>query len=174
MRVGVEPSQANDFSVTLTRGKFTQVLGPIPITKDLWESRRRPPSSEEIQVCRCKWGELRSLSTETRPDICARLAHKAARVNSLLGGNIYRINDMAKTVKESQQATVLKYASKSHSVSPVRGNIDARIRAKGEKVHCGMMTLAGCSDAPYEDQTSRGRSPPGNVIGLAPPTLRGP
>ena len=52
-------------------------------------------------------GGLRWLATFSSPDIYARLARIASRVNFLQGSDIYRVNDMAKTVKERRRAAVL-------------------------------------------------------------------
>ena len=53
------------------------------------------------------------LGTVSRLDICARLAQLAAKVNTLQGSDIYRINDRINTVKEWQRARILKYASET-------------------------------------------------------------
>ena len=71
------------------------------------------------------------------------LAQLAARMNSPYGGDIYRINDLVKTVKKWQRAT-LKYAS--------QGCAAARMRPKGVKAQRGTATLAGWPGAVYGNQ----------------------
>ena len=46
----------------------------------------------KIRVCRGTLGKFGWLAPVSRPDICARLAQPAARVNSLQGCGIYRID----------------------------------------------------------------------------------
>ena len=68
-------------------------------------------SPEDVKLCQCKLGELCWLATVSRPDICARLARISSRINELTGSDVYRINDLVKTVKQWQPATILKYMS---------------------------------------------------------------
>ena len=70
---------------------------PIPTTPAFWALRKCPLALEEIKVCQRTRGELRVSATAPRPDICARVARLAARVNLLEGGDIYRINDLVET-----------------------------------------------------------------------------
>ena len=74
--------------------------------------------------------------------MCGRLAQVASRVNSSHGSDVYRINDLVKTVKKWRSATVLKRSPASRSPSLSRGDANERMRARGEKVHCGAMTFA--------------------------------
>ena len=109
---------------------------------------------EEIRICQCRLGELCQLATASRPDIYALLARLAARVNSLLGGNVYRKNDLAKTEKKCQRATVSKYASMPRPFTPARGEVDGRMGARSGEVQHGTMTLAGWPNAAYRGETS--------------------
>ena len=101
--------------------KFTDALDAISTKTDLLASRQRPLSMEDIWARQCDLGVLRRLATVSRADICATLAHLAAKVKTLRGGDVFRINDLIKTVKARQRATVLAYES---------------------RVHCGDLTLA--------------------------------
>ena len=69
----------------------------------------------------------------SRPDICARLARTASRVNLLKGSDVYRINDLVKTVKVWQQAAVLKYFSSSRVSKYARGGEDERFDIEERK-----------------------------------------
>ena len=57
----------------------------MPASPEFWASPGRPLSVEENRRRQCKLVELRRLATVFRPDICARLAQLAAKVNSLHG-----------------------------------------------------------------------------------------
>ena len=105
VHVGPDITQECDLSVTLTRDKFAQNLKPLPVSAQFWAARQRALSTEDVKLCRRKPGELCWLAT----DICARSARTASRVNSLQGSDVYRINDLAQTVKARQQAAILKY-----------------------------------------------------------------
>ena len=99
----------------------------------LWADRQKPLGVEDKLLRQCKLGELCWLATVSRPDICARLAHIASRVNVLQGSDIYRINDLIKTVKLWQPRAVLKYASSSKPLFPPEGDAFGRFRARGER-----------------------------------------
>ena len=92
----------------------------------------------------------------------------ASRVNSPRGSDIYRLNDLAKTLEGRQKATILKYPLASHPDSPARGGVER------EKEQCGATTFVGRPDAAYGSQTSEGRRRLGYVIGLVSSTPRRP
>ena len=123
----------------------------MPTTPASRAPRRRPVAGGD-SVAPVHIGELRRFATASRPDICARMAQLAARVNSIRGKDIYQIYDLVGTVMEWQKATVLKFASTSHSDLSSRRDVDGEMRTRGEKVHRGATTLAGCSDAFCGDQ----------------------
>ena len=77
-------------------------------------------------------GTCRLVAVSRRSD-CARPARLSARVNSPHGGAIRRINDIVTTEKGRQRAAVFNHASTSHPIAPARGDVDARMRARGEK-----------------------------------------
>ena len=54
----------------------------------------------------------------------------------------YRVNDLLKTVQVWQPAVISRYASSSNPKEPARGGADCCMRARGEKMHCGAMSLA--------------------------------
>ena len=137
-RVGTEVPKGNDFSFQLAPGHFTDALKPIPAPPSSLASRRRPLPLEEVRMRQRKLGELCRLATVSRPDTCACLAQPAARVGTLQGRGIYRINDLIKTVKKWRRGTILKYASSSLSseVAPRGDSADSeprRMRARGKK-----------------------------------------
>ena len=117
---------------------------------------------------------MRRLAAEERPEICARLAPVAARVNAIQGIDIDRIDDSIKTVEERRKATKLKRALSFHPREFAHGDADGKVRTREEKARCGTVTSAGWSDAAYGDHTSDGRCRLGCVIGRASSTLRGP
>ena len=109
----------------------------------------------------------------------------ATRADSTRGRDIYRINDLAKTVKEGQQGTVSIYAPPPPCGVSDRGGTDGRMRAGGAKfipgvrnAGCGSgpgaMPQAGWSDAACGDRSAEGKCGLGYVIGLTPSTLYGP
>ena len=106
VHVGVELVHDNDLSVTPTRDEFTQNLRPLPTTPQLWAARQKTLSLEDMKLRQCELGELCRLATVSAPDICARLACIASRVNSRQGSDAYCINDLVKSVKVRQEATV--------------------------------------------------------------------
>ena len=96
-------------------------------------------------------GELCWLATASRPDICARLAQLASKVNDLQGSDIYRINALIENAKIDQHLTVLKYASSSVPLFPAGPDRKGRPRSNGERLHSGTLSLVGWSDAAYGD-----------------------
>ena len=100
-------------------------------------------------LLQCKLGELRRVAAVSRPDICARLARIASRINALRGSDVYRINELVRVVKDWQRATVLKYASPSYPREALgRGDkVEKGLRKGGERVHYGSMTLVRWSHA---------------------------
>ena len=173
MRVGTVLGQKKDFSVTWTREDFTKNVeqgglfsvtltreGPKfpPASPELWAGRKGPLSSDETKMRQCTSGELRRAATVSRPDICARLARVALRINSLCESDAHRINDLARLAKEWREATELKYASSSR---PWRtrggvGKAEDGLFNGGEKMHCRSTALLGWSDAAYGGQWTEG------------------
>ena len=170
----MELLKENDFLVQAARESFTKSPGPLPASPAFRTSPQRFLSLAEIKERRRTSGAVRSLSTVARPDICARLAWLAVRVNSPRGSDIYRIGDSVKTVKEWQQAPVLKYASAPQPIAVSHADVDGRMRARGAEAHCGTAPLAGWPDAAYEDQHSEGRCHLGYATGLTSSAYLGP
>ena len=115
-------AQESDFPVTLTQDDFAQNSKPLPTPPRLRAARQKTFSIEDIKLRQCKLGELFRLATVSRPDICARLARIASRVNSLQGSDVNRINDLAKTVSVWPQAAILKYFSSPHVSRHAKGD----------------------------------------------------
>ena len=87
---------------------------------------------------------------------------------------MYRINDLAKTVKTWQPATVLTHFLSGKKDSEIRAQRRENERHRNEKIHGNAMTLVGWSDAAYGDQSSLGKCRLGYVIGRMSPNLCGP
>ena len=128
----METSQVTDFLDELTQENFTNAPKSIPTRLALWVIRRLPLSLEEIEECQRTSGALRRLATVSRPHICARLARLAARVESSQETDIYRINDLAKTGKYRQLATDSEYAAAFRPITPTRGDVEGRTKARGK------------------------------------------
>ena len=157
MRVGMELEQAANFPATLTQADFAKNLQPLGTSPELRAARQKLLSPEDVKLRQCKLGEPCWLATVPRPDICARLARIAPRVNSLQGADVYRANDLVNTVKMWQPATVLKYFS---SCKQDQGSLAPRIwdeRHRKETIRGNAMTLVGWSDAAHGDQSSMGK-----------------
>ena len=63
-----------------------------------------------VKLRQCKLGELRWVATVLRPDICARLARIASRINAPCGIGVYRKNELVRVVKNWQQASGQEFA----------------------------------------------------------------
>ena len=165
LHVGMELVQEADFSVEHTRAEFSRQLKLLDTSPAFWKRRRRPLSDEEKLLCQCKMGELCWLATVSRPDICARLAQLASKVNEIQGSDSYRINSLMKTVKIGQPRAVLKYASSPYPLFPAGLDTRGRRRTRGEKVHGGTLSLVGWADAACGDLSQRGKCRLGYLIG---------
>ena len=114
--MGMELAQGDDFSVTATsmpQGDFTKNLKYPPTSPSLWAVRKESMSMDGAKMRRCKLGVLRWVAAASRPNVCARLARIAPRINSLCGSDAYRINELARAAKDERRATALLYASPS-------------------------------------------------------------
>ena len=111
VRAGVEVAQERDFSATLTQKGLTKNLKSFPTSTEFRAGRKEPASLDEAKMRQCNLGEFCLVAAVLRPDICARVARIASRINSLFGSDVYRINGLVRAAKEQQRATVLKYAS---------------------------------------------------------------
>ena len=85
------------------------------------------------------------------PDKCARLAGVASRVNSLVGSDVHRINDLVEIAKVWQRATVPKCGPCSLAGKPDKGSEEREMRQGSDAIHSDSMTLAGWSDAALGD-----------------------
>ena len=129
-----------------------------------------------IKLRQCKLEELRRAATVSRPDIRARLAPIASRINRLRGSDVYRINGLVRVRKDWQRATELKYASSSKPWKALGwgDGVHRDLWNRGDRVLRCSRTLAGWSDAAYGDQLATGRCRLGYVVGLMSSTLKGP
>ena len=84
------------------------------------------------------------------------------------------INDLIKTAKEWQKATVLKNASSSQLGAACNSPEGKKMGQRKRGIHSGAMTRAGFSDAAYRDQSSLGKYRLGYVIGHTSSTLSAP
>ena len=109
--------EEKDFAATLTQEDFTNNLKTLPTSPELWAGRKEPLPLDETDLRRRKMGEPCWVATVSRPDVRARLARIASRINSLCGSDVYRINELVREVKKWQKATVLKDASSSRPLA---------------------------------------------------------
>ena len=129
---GMELARGGDFSATETQDKFAKNLQPLPGSPQLWATRQKTLSVEDIKLRQCALYEICWLAAVWIPDICARLARIASRVNSLQGSDAYRVNALVTTVKMQQQAAVLKYWSSSHAGTADKGVAEGKMRQRSE------------------------------------------
>ena len=122
---------------------------------------------DETKMRQCKLGELCWVTTVSRPDMCAQLARVASRIKSLCGGDVYRINVLARAVREGEEVMMLKYASPSHPWKGLRleGKAQGDLRNRGETLRCGTLSFFGWSGAAYGGQSTAGKCRSGYVIG---------
>ena len=149
VHVGMELAHEKDFSATLTEADFAKNVKLLPTSPEPWAGRREPSSLDHIKLRQCKLGELCWVATVSRPDLCARLARIASRINALCGSDVCRIHGLVRAVKDWQQATVLKYAPPSHPWKTLgrSDRVAGELKERGGQVHGGSMTMVGWSDA---------------------------
>ena len=89
---------------------------------------------------------------------------------------MYRINELARALKDWQQATALKYASPSNPRGALGRGDEAKgaLRKRGGWAHGGSMSLVEWSDSAFGRQSTEGMCRFGLAIGLMPSTLRAP
>ena len=110
----------------------------------------------------------------SRPDIRARLARFSANLRSPQVVDIYRINDLIRTVKGWQSECSLKYSA--GLPKPARRSLsfpDDRW-GKPRPIHEDTVMLAGWSDAAFGAHALDGRCHLGYTISLMSSTLTGP
>ena len=108
--VGVELAQGKDFSATAAPGDFTENLKLLPASPEWWAGLKNPLSTDDGKWRRCKLGELCWVAAVSRPDLCARVAIHAPRINARCGCDVVRTNGLVRAAKEWQHATALKSA----------------------------------------------------------------
>ena len=131
-------------------------MKPLPTSSELWAGRKHPLSTDETKLRQCKLGELCWVARVSRPDICSRLARVASRINALCGGDVRRVNQLVRVAKEWQRASVLTYASPCRPWKTLGGGGKAKVDHcnRGKKVHSGLMSLGGWSDAAYGNRST--------------------
>ena len=80
-RVGMELAQEKDFSGPSAREDFSENSKPLPTFPELRAGRKNPLAMGGAKLRQCKPGELRWPAATSLPDICARLARIASRIN---------------------------------------------------------------------------------------------
>ena len=81
VHVGMGLAQEKDSSATLIQADFARNLELLPTPPALWAGPEEHSSTEYIKSRQCKLGELRRVATVSRPDIYARQARTASRID---------------------------------------------------------------------------------------------
>ena len=68
-----------------------------------------PLTRDETRECQSELGKFHWLSTVSRPDTCACLAHLVSEVNVLHVGDIHRTRDQEKAIEHWRPAKTSKY-----------------------------------------------------------------
>ena len=86
------------------------------------------------ELRQCRSGALCRAATVPRPDIRARLARIASRMNALCGSHVYLIDELVRAPKDWQQTTVLKSASPPHPWKALgrSDEVEKDMRTRGE------------------------------------------
>ena len=95
-------------------------------------------------------------------------------MGDLQGSDIYRINDLIKTVEIRQPLTILKFASSSFPLFPSGPDSKGRHRTRGERLRGGTLSLVGWSDAAYNDFSQNVKCRLGYLIDIMSSPLTGP
>ena len=90
----MELGQGKDFSATSPQADFAKNPKLLPTSPAIWVGRKEPLSTDYVTLRRRKLRELRWAVAVARPDISARLARNASRINALCGSDVYRINEL--------------------------------------------------------------------------------
>ena len=168
--------QEKDFSVTSSLGSFARNLKLLPTSPALWAGRTNSLSADDAKLRQCLLIDLRWVASVSRPDICARLARIAPKIDAPRGRSLYRVSGLVRVAKERQLATVLRDASSSHPRKALgRGDRPKRDLCNlGEKARCDSMSFLGLSDAAHGGHSIEGERRLGCVIGRMSSALRGP
>ena len=170
MDVGVKLAQNTDVSAAWAQEGSPKSLKYLPTSLELRAGRDRPLMEVETEMRQCKLGVTRWFAAASRPDICARLAKLASRINPLRGSGVYRINDLVRAAMGRQHGKMLEYASPSHlwGAPDFTGETTNDMRNRGKKIHCGATSSEEWSDAAYGDQSTVGKCLPEYVTGQCP------
>ena len=88
LHVGMVLAQEGDFSAALTQVDFSGNLKFFPTRPKLRAGRQGPYPQDETRMRRRKLGQLRRMAAVSRPDVCARSAKPASRIESLRGSGV--------------------------------------------------------------------------------------
>ena len=99
-RVGMGLAQGDDSSAVSTREGFADNRKFLPTSPKLRAGRRERLAIDGAEFRQCTLGQLCWVAPISRPDICARSANTAPRINSLRGSDVRRINELAQAAKE--------------------------------------------------------------------------
>ena len=114
----MELPKEKEYSARLAQAEFTSKSAPMATFPSPWAARPQSRAPGNVLRRECKLGELRWLPTVSRPDLCARPARLASKINSLPENDKYRVNDLMQTVQVWRPTAVLKCASSSHPNEP--------------------------------------------------------
>ena len=98
----MELAQEKDFSATLIREAFSKNLQLLPTSPALWAGRMHPLMADDAKLRQCVLSDLRWVAAVSRPDICARLARIASRINAPRGRGPLRVSELVRVAKEWQ------------------------------------------------------------------------
>ena len=156
------------------KSEFTANSKSPPTYPELRVARQQPLPPDAIRLRQCTLGELCSVPTASRPNICACLARLASKINSVRGSDAYCINELAKTGKAQQQAAVLNMPSR---LILGRGRVGMSTDERepgGGRIHCGTMSPVRRSDAANGGKSAGGICRLDYGIGLTLSTLNRP
>ena len=104
---------------------------------------------EEKLLRQCKMREIFWLATVSRPDVRARPAPLAPKVNVFQGDDVYPMNALIKTMQLAQPRAVLRRTSSSFPLLPAGSDTRGRRRTRGGKMRGGALSLVGWPDASF-------------------------
>ena len=149
---------------------------PPPTSPGSRAGRKEPLSLHYARTRQCKVGEPRWVAAVSGPEICARPARIASRINALCGSDMYRINELVRVAKARRKTTAPEDASSFRPWETpdggCKGKVDLRNRVR--KAHRGSTSLVGQSNAVHGDQSTEGKCRVGFTLGALSPTSSGP
>ena len=98
--MGMDLAQGKDFAATATQADFAKSMKISPTSPELWAGRKETLPMKYVKLRECELGELCRVAAAPRPDICARLARIAPRINARSGSDVYRIKELVRAAKK--------------------------------------------------------------------------